>query len=50
MRKISDNLTEIEYRADICLRGFYFLFTPLIWKGLDKLTEEAREGMIKKCE
>ena len=42
--------TEIQYKADISLRGFYFLFTPFIKGGLNQLTVEAKSGMKKKCE
>ena len=40
---------EIEYRADISLKGFYWLLTPFIMGELDRLTEQAHEGMKKKC-
>jgi hypothetical protein len=30
------------YRADISLRGVYWLFTPFIISGLKKLTDKAR--------
>ena len=43
-------VTEILYKADISLNGFYFLFTPFIRSGLDKLTIEAKAGMKKRCE
>ena len=41
--------TEIEYKADICLRHIFGLFTPLIRKDLDKLVVQAKSGMTKKC-
>lgn len=44
------NETEIEYRADICLKGFLVLFTPLIKSGLNKVADDAREGMRSVCE
>lgn len=45
-----ENETEIEYKADICLNGFYVLFTPLIRSGLNKVADDAREGMRRVLE
>ena len=40
---------EIEYRADISLKGVYWIFTPCIRGELDRMTEQAHSGMKKKC-
>lgn len=41
--------TEVEYRADICLRGFAVLFTPFILCSLNKITEDSRLGLRNKA-
>ena len=42
-------LTEMEYRADICLRGIKVLFTPFILCSLKDITEIARVGCREKA-
>jgi hypothetical protein len=48
-RMKSANVTEMEYRADICLRGFRVLFTPCIICSLKDLAEVARTGCRDKA-
>lgn len=43
-RRKGPNTTQMEYRADICLRGIKVLFTPFILCDLNKITELARTG------
>ncbi len=43
------NLTEMEYRADICLKGIKVLFTPFIMGSLKNIAELARTGCRDKA-
>ena len=43
------NMTELEYIADICLKGLRVIYTPFILNALERLTESCREGCKKKA-
>ncbi len=42
------NTTLVKYRAEISLRGLLWLFTPFVKSGLNKITDQARSGCIKR--
>lgn len=44
------NGTEIHYWADISLRHFFKLFTPLIKGDLETMAKQAEEGIKRKIE
>lgn len=48
-RSRGSNKTELEYKADICLRGIAVLVTPFILRPLSKLAEVARVGCRDKA-
>ena len=48
-RRKGPGVTELEYRADICMKGVKVLLTPFILKGLKELTESCRQGCINKA-
>jgi hypothetical protein len=48
-RQKGPQVTEMEYRADICLRGIKVLFTPFILCSLKEITETARTGCRDKA-
>jgi hypothetical protein len=48
-RRKGPNSTEMEYRADICLKGVKVLFTPFIMCSLSKIEEIARAGCRDKA-
>ncbi len=47
--KKGEKVTLVNYRADICLKGVVWLFTPFIIPSLNKITEDSRIGLRNKA-